>query len=319
MKAEDLVSISKIVEIIKEKRSFLVTSHIYPDGDAIGSVVGLSKAITLLGKKSYPYISDRIPEQFLKLPGATEIKNRWEGTEIDVAFVLDASNLERIGDVYKVLPSIVINIDHHPDNTYFGNINLVIPTSSSTSEVVFNLVNNLVTDREVATALYYGLISDTGGFMYNNTTNETFEAAAKMIEAGVSAGEVAMELFYSIPYELMSIYIDILKNIKIDKVSRLAWGLIPLEIMEDKIFQNNTSTLLDMILRISEVDTIVLIKEHKDKFRASLRSKNADVGSIARLLGGGGHRGAAAFDLPKSDDIIIETIEKIKNLLGGRT
>ncbi|MGB9682066.1 MAG: DHH family phosphoesterase [bacterium] len=319
MKAEDLATIAQINKIIKEKRRFLVTSHIYPDGDAIGSVVGLSRALVLLGKEVYPYISDRIPDQFLKLPGATEIKNKWEGIEADIAFVLDASNLERIGDAYKVLPSTIVNIDHHPDNTFFGSINLVIPSSSSTSEVIFNLVKDLSLDKDIATVLYYGLISDTGGFMYNNTTKETFDIASKIVDVGILPGDIAMRLLYSIPYELMCIYIDILKEIKIDKESRLAWGFIPLEIMEDKIFQNNTSSLLDMILRISEVDTIALVKEHKDKFRVSLRSKDADVGSIARLLGGGGHRGAAAFDLPKSSkDIIIETIEKIKNLLGGR-
>jgi len=319
MKAENLIVFSQIIDLIKEKKRFLITSHVYPDGDAIGSVIGLLRALKLLEKEVYPYIPDKIPNQFLKLPGVEQIKDKWDRQEVDIAFVVDASNLERIGEAVKVLPPLIINIDHHPDNTLFGDINLVVPTASSTSEIIFNLVKGLKIDKEVATVLYYGLISDTGGFMYNNTSKESFKVASEMTEIGINPGEIAGKLFYSIPYDLMRIYIDILKNTEIDKEARLAWSVIPIEIMETKIFQNNTSSLLDMMLKIAEVDTIALFKEHKDKFRVSLRSKNTDVGSIARTLGGGGHKGAAAFDLPKSENSDIQdTIRKIRNLLGGR-
>jgi phosphoesterase RecJ-like protein len=319
MKAEDLTVFSQITDLIREKKRFFITSHVYPDGDAIGSVIGLSRVLKLLGKEVYPYIADKIPEQFLKLPGVEQVRDKWGGEEVDIAFVVDASNLERTGEVVKVLPHFIINIDHHPDNTLFGNINLVLPTASSTSEIIFNLVKGIKIDKEVATLLYYGLISDTGGFMYNNTSRESFKVASEMAEIGINPGEIAMKLFYSIPHDLMRIYIDILKNTEVDKETRLAWSIIPIEIMENSIFQNNTSSLLDMMLRIAEVDTIALFKEHKDKFRVSLRSKNADVGLVAHILGGGGHKGAAAFDLPKSgNNTILDTIKRIKNLLGGR-
>lgn len=318
MKAEYISSLSKIINILKEKEKFLILSHIYPDGDAIGSALGLMNAIVALGKQATVYIADRIPRQFSSLPGIDSIRSKYDEEMVDATFVLDASNIERLGDAKNFVSKPLINIDHHPDNSLFGDINLVIPTASSTSEIVFNLLKHLPLNRDSVSALYYGLLSDTGGFMYNNTTKDTFKTALEMLDYNISVSDISYKLFYSIPYTTMKIYIDILKDIHIDEEARLVWCILPLDIMESATFQNNTSPLLDIILRIEEAETIILFKEHKEKYRVSLRSKSRDVGSIARILGGGGHRSASAFDLlSKDESAIIDVINKIKTLLGG--
>ncbi|HHV80722.1 TPA: bifunctional oligoribonuclease/PAP phosphatase NrnA [bacterium] len=319
MKAEYIPNQSKIIKLIQEKKSFLIVSHVYPDGDAIGSVLGISNALISLDKKVVAYIADRIPRQFSSLPGIDLVRTKYNVEETDATFVLDASNIERLGEAGNFISGSIINIDHHPDNSLFGDVNLVIPTASSTSEIVFNLLKYFPLNKEAVSALYYGLLSDTGGFMYNNTGEGTFKTALDMIRYGVSAGEIAYKVFYSIPYATMKIYIDVLKDIHIDKEVNLVWCILPLEVMESEAFQDNTSPLLDMLLKIEEAGTIVLFKEHKDKYRVSLRSKSKDVGAIARALGGGGHRSASAFDLlNKQESAIIDTLNKIKTLLGGQ-
>lgn len=320
MKAEYIPKYLKIIKLIQEKKSFLIVSHIYPDGDAIGSSLGLLNALTNLDKKAIVYIADRIPRQFSSLRGIELIKTKYDGEKVDVTFVLDSSNIQRLGEAGNFVSRPLVNIDHHPDNSLFGDINLVVPTASSTSEIVFNLLKSLPIDKEVVFPLYYGLLSDTGGFMYNNTNEETFKTVLSMIKYGIPTGEIAYKLFYSIPYETMRIYIDILKDIHIDKEARLVWCVIPLRYMESEAFQNNTSPLLDMLLKIEEADVVILFKEHKDKYRVSLRSKERDIGSIARILGGGGHRNASAFDLlDKQESAVIETVNRIKSLLGGES
>lgn len=319
MKAEYILNFLKIINLIKEKEKFLIVSHIYPDGDAIGSALGLMNAIITLKKKAIVYIADRIPRQFSSLPGIELVRSRYDGEMVDVTFVLDASNIERIGEARNFVSSPLINIDHHPDNSLFGDINLVIPTASSTSEIVFSLLKYLPLNKDSVSALYYGLLSDTGGFMYNNTNEETFKTALEMLRYNIPISEIAYNLFYSIPYVTMKMYVDVLKDIHIDEEARLVWCILPLDIMENEAFQNNTSPLLDIILRIEEADTIILFKEHKDKYRVSLRSKSKDVGSIARMLGGGGHKSASAFDLlSKEESAIIDVVYKIKTLLGGQ-
>ncbi|MGC8972362.1 MAG: DHH family phosphoesterase [bacterium] len=319
MKAEYIVEYTKITKLIEDKDKFLIVSHIYPDGDAIGSTLGFLNTLTRLGKTVYAYIADRIPRQFQNLPNVELIKTNFDKKlDVEVTFILDASNIDRIGSAVKVISSPLVNIDHHPDNSLFADINLVIPSASSTSEIVFDLLKYFPLDKETVSILYYGLLSDTGGFMYSNTNDSTFRTAQEMVKYGVSPGEIAYRLFYSIPYDTMRLYMEIFSTTKVDRDSKIAWCIVPLDIMESDTFQNNTSPLLDMLLRIEEADTVILFKEHKDKYRVSLRSKTRDVGAVARALGGGGHRGASAFDLLKKDETtIITTVNKIKALLGG--
>lgn len=319
MKAEYIVECAKITNFILEKDRFLIVSHIYPDGDAIGSVIGLLTLLLRLGKTVYAYIGDRIPRQFQHLPNIELVKNAFDRKpEVEVTFILDSSNIERVGSASRFISSFIVNIDHHPDNSLFGDINLVDPTASSTSEIVFNILKSFPLDKDTVSALYYGLLSDTGGFMYSNTNRSTLKTALEMLEYEISPAEIAYKLFYSIPYDTMRLYIEVASSVKIDRNAKIAWCIVPLKIMESDDFQNNTSPLLDMLLRIEEADTIILFKEHKDKYRVSLRSKTRDVGSVARALGGGGHRGASAFDLlDKEESAIIDTVNKIKVMLGG--
>ncbi|MCX7795677.1 MAG: DHH family phosphoesterase [bacterium] len=320
MKAEYIAECTKIIRLIKEKNKFLIVSHIYPDGDAIGSVLGLLSLLIKLGKTASAYIADRIPRQFQHLPNIELIKTTLDkNLEVEVTFILDSSNIERIGLASRFISPLMVNIDHHPDNSLFADINLVDSSASSTSEIVFNLLKSFPLDRDIVSSLYYGLLSDTGGFMYGNTNQQTFKTALEMLRYGISPGEIAYKVFYSIPYDTMKLYIEIASSVKIDRETKIAWCIVPLEIMESDNFQNNTSPLLDILLRVEEADTVILFKEHKDKYRVSLRSKTRDVGSVARILGGGGHRGASAFDLlNKEESAILETVERIKTLLGGK-
>lgn len=319
MKAEYIAEYTKITKLIEDKDKFLIVSHIYPDGDAIGSTLGLLNTLIRLGKTVYAYIADRIPRQFQNLPNVECIKTNFDKKpEVEVTFILDSSNIDRIGSAVRAISSPLVNIDHHPDNTLFADINLVIPSASSTSEIAFDLLKYFPLDKEIVSTLYYGLLSDTGGFMYSNTNESTFRTAQEMVKYGISPGEIAYKLFYSIPYDTMKLYAEIFRSTKIEKDTKIAWCIVPLEIMESDTFQNNTSPLLDMLLKIEEADTVILFKEHKDKYRVSLRSKTRDVGAVARTLGGGGHRGASAFDLLEKDETaIINTVNKIKTLLGG--
>ncbi len=315
----------KIVEKIKRAKKILVVSHKRPDGDSIGSQIGLLLALKKIKKDIYCLNEDEVPETFLFLKGCELIKNEIPlNKKFDLIVTLDMSDLSRSGErIEKFLKELLekkiflINIDHHDSNTNFGDENYIDIHSSSTSEIVFKMLKKLNTkfDKDIVNSLYTGMVSDTGNFLFENTKSETFKFASEMIKLGAERQKISNEVYMSRPFQkvkLISRVIDRAKFID-DKV----YSFIKLsDFKELNAKKEYTDGIVNELLKIKGVGFAVLLTEEDDQIRISFRSKteryNADL--FARKFNGGGHYYAAGG---RSEDTLENTIKNLEKELNS--
>ncbi|MEX1142394.1 MAG: bifunctional oligoribonuclease/PAP phosphatase NrnA [Thermoleophilaceae bacterium] len=310
-----------VVEELRLADKLLLTTHENPDGDALGSLLGMHGILRQLGKDSLMYLS---PEEF---PLPHEYRHM-ESTEIvgappadmheRVAVFLDCGNIDRMPVEFLQREGIhLLNIDHHHDNTRFGTANLVDPQASCTAEIVWRLSKELGAELtpEIASALYVGLITDTGRFMYENTTPEAHQMAAELIEAGVEPHEIYSRIYESLPFTRMKLLERALGSLR-----RLDGGTITLvhvtaeDFSETGAVEHDSEGLVDHARAVEGTAVAVLVREltgdRAGKRKVSLRSTDGrvDVSEIARTLGGGGHRQAAGATTELPFDALTDEI-----------
>ncbi|MEJ5306913.1 MAG: bifunctional oligoribonuclease/PAP phosphatase NrnA [candidate division WOR-3 bacterium] len=313
----------KIIEKIKSAKRILIVSHKRPDGDSIGSQIGLILALKKIKKDVFCLNEDDVPETFRFLKGSEFVKRDIPvQKKFNLVITLDMSDLSRPGDriekyLYDLLQQniFLINIDHHDSNKNFGHENFVDVCSSSTAEIVFKLLRkmNIKFDTNISNALYTGIVSDTGNFMFENTNSETFNIASKLIDEGAERQKISNEVFMSRPFakvKLISRVVDRIKFID-DKV----YSYIKLSDFDElKAKKEYTDGIVNELLKIKGVGFAVLLTEEEGNIRISFRSKiekyNADL--FARKFEGGGHYYAAGG---KSSDTLEKTIKNLEKEL----
>lgn len=317
------MSIKKIAEAILGAKKIGISFHTSPDGDAIGSTLGLLNALRVLGKDSYIISREVIPDNLSFLPLGNEIDGTTpeptEGT--DLVIILDCGNVERICADLNNYSGALINLDHHTTNEYYGTINYVETDSAATSELVYLLVNELgfrfdkINDEgllRVGSCLYTGILTDTGSFRHSNVTERTHNIASKLISIGVKNNTIHSNLFENRPYSKIKLIGKALESLELYCDNKVAFIAIPLNVLEELELVNvDTSDIISMALSINTVEVSVLIKESEEKsVKGSLRSKNdVNVSLIAEALGGGGHVKASGFKLKNTT--LDEAREKI--------
>jgi phosphoesterase RecJ-like protein len=302
---------------LRARDRFLLTAHEGPDGDALGSLLGLHKVLTQLGKDSLMFMAAKefpLPIEYRFLP-LEEVFHEAPADMADRTVVfLDCGNLDRMPVEWLTAGgNDVINIDHHHDNTCFGDLNLVDVEASCTAEIVYDLALLLGAKitPEIASALYVGLITDTGKFMYENTNAHTHRVAADLIEAGVNVDDTYRRLYEHVPLEKLRLVSRALDKISSHCDGRLAISYITTADYEATgAGEEMTEGLIDNLRSIEGVKVAAVIRDLGDRGRAarkvSLRSSagDVDVSAIARLNGGGGHKRAAGF----STDLAFEEL-----------
>ncbi len=307
------MSITQIINHLKKSNRILLASHIHPDGDAIGSLIALGLALQESKKKIRVFNESPIPAVYQFLP-SLHLINRTAGdiSEYDTAIILDCSDLHRIGegatDVTKI-PTI-INIDHHTTNTRFGHLQYIDPKASSTSEMVYRLIeamDNVVIDKGMAYSIYTGIMADTGSFRFANTTPEAFEISHQMVLLGANPHKVAHHV-----YETISLNRIKLMNMLFDSIELSHNGKLSIMTLTQNMLQTtgtmlaDVSGLINYAKQIENVKLAALLFEKKRQpgrkygsdFHVSLRSDGAvNVAAIATSFGGGGHHNAAGFDV----------------------
>lgn len=249
----------------------------------------------------------------------------------DLIFVLDSPELERAGKIYNNNPDVfyevpIINIDHHGGNDYFGRVNWVDLTATSTAEILVSLLESLGRDKplfdsEIATALLTGIITDTGSFQHNNTTPKSFTVAAQLVAAGARQQEIIQHIYKTKPLSTLKLWGKVLSNIREEKKHRFVWSQVTIN--DYNTFgaqESETSGVIDELLKtVPNIDFAILFSERSDGLHGSLRGvgKGVNVAEIAQKLGGGGHELAAAFQLPNTDladsrDKILVQIKEIQ-------
>ncbi len=306
--ADDTVARELVLARLREDSSFVLVTHEHPDGDALGSLVGMHGLLAALGKHSQTFISSDdlpLPREYRALPlDALITEAPLDIAERTVIF-LDCGNIDRIAAEELRGGAHLLNIDHHHDNTGFGTINLVEPAASCTAEIVWDLMGGLgvTPDAQVAVALYMGLITDTGRFMYENTTPRSHRMAAALLEAGVDVPGVYRRLYEDLPAGKLT-----LLGLALGHMERFDGGELTIATLSAEDFRSADAEdsysegIIDQLRALQGTKVAALVRElssgeRKGQHKVSLRATDddVDVSAIARAQGGGGHRRAAGF------------------------
>ena len=291
-------------EVIERSRTFFLAGHLNPDGDTIGSMLSIASVLRRLGKKVFLFSQDPYPENLAFLPQIKSIRiARVPKKKFDAAILLECSNPSRAGDVVSALKrsGTVVNIDHHRTSQFYGDVNIVEPTASSTAEIVYRLFYNMdvkVTKRE-AICLYTGIVTDTGRFHFPATSPRTLEIASRLLETGFNFSKINDLLYATRSCLSLKILGRALESLEITGSGKLA--VMSLKNSDFTFFgalPQHAESVINYGMMVPGVKAAVLLREGPDKINATFRSRGRlDVSAVAKALGGGGHMHAAGCRL----------------------
>jgi phosphoesterase RecJ-like protein len=295
--------LNTIADILKNGERFLLASHKDPDGDAIGSILAFGETLELSGKEVVLFNEGPIPDSLTSLKGIEKIVDSFNPkSRFDAFFVLDCGNLERIGRGSLQLSNIkpLINIDHHKNNSQFGDLNLVDVNRSSVGEIICQLIKlaDLPMNLDIAENIFVAIQTDTGSFRYDNTTREAFTLAGEMLGWGVNPWKLSRKVMDGYSLKKLRLLESTLKTIELHHEGKV--GLITITkqmLLEAKADNSDSERFVEYPRFISGVEIGVLIREiEEDCYKFSLRSNDwVNVADLASSFGGGGHPRAAAF------------------------
>jgi phosphoesterase RecJ-like protein len=328
-----LTDLAGVLAALTSNDRFLVVTHENPDGDALGSMLAMTLGLRALGKNTLMYLSGSaaLPAEFGFLP-LEEVLRELPGDVGERALVaVDCANARRIGQDPALLdrPKVVLDIDHHHDNTRFGSSNLIVDDASSTAEIVRDLLWELGVQLtpEISEALYVGLVTDTGRFQYSNTTPKAFRLAAELVEAGADVHGIFQNVYETVQFAKLKLLARALDRAQLYEGGQLLVSHLLRDDFEDVGAEEPYSEgIIDYLRQAEGAHLVALIREPPSDSggptrRISLRSSQdeVDVSAIARKAGGGGHRQAAGFSSELSIDAISEFIRtEYVAMLGGR-
>src|SRR6188472_4258872 len=312
--ANDLTAVA---DAIRSHDRFLVTTHENPDGDALGSLLAMTLALRSLGKNAVMYLAGEtpLPREYSWMPFDDLRRTVPDDAGTRVLLALDCANESRLGPDPEVLHSspLVVDVDHHHDNSRFGAVNLVVADASSTGEIVRDLLDELGVELtpEIAEALYIALVTDTGRFQYTNTTPKALRLAAELVEAGADVHKIFQDVYESVQFAKLKLLARALERAQIYEGGRLVISyLLRTDFAEVGAAEPYSEGIIDYLRAVEGSELAALIREPprdgSPARKISLRSSSdrVDVSAIARASGGGGHRQAAGF----SSDLSIEEI-----------
>ena len=290
--------IRQIAEQIRDNRTFLVVAHENPDGDAIGSTLGLALALRDLGKEVLAFNVDGIPDSMGFIPDNDFLQQTLpDNAFFDVAFVLDAGDIRRTGIPVEQHCRTVINVDHHPHST-FGDLCFLDPEASATAVLIYRILRECgyQLSLEFAQSLYLGILSDTGSFRYSSANQEAFEIAGQLVGMGIDPWSIASSLYESYPPERMRLLGLVLPTLDVSPCGRYASVTMTREVLKQSgASEEHSDGFVNYPRAVRGVEVALFFNQLSEGlFKVSFRSRGTiDVGSLARGLGGGGHHNAA--------------------------
>ena len=322
----------RALEVIRNGERFLLVTHEHPDGDALGSLIAMHGVLTALGKDSLMFMAaEELPlpyeYRFFALDGLVSLPP--EDLDERIVIFLDCGNIDRNPvEVVQRNGSRILNLDHHHDNTRFGDVNMVVPDASCTAEIIWDLMHALGVHptREVAEALYVAVVTDTGKFMYENTGPRAHLMAADLIAAGIDVHEIYRRLYEGMPYSKLELLGRALAHVR-----RYDDGQLTIAVLGRDDFRmsgaddSHSEGVIDHLRSVEGTKVAALARELVDaagegRKKVSLRSTDGeiDVSAIARAGGGGGHRRAAGFTTTFSEEQLVAFLrEEMTAQVGG--
>src|SRR5438105_6591434 len=317
-KASDLTAVANA---IRPADRFLLVTHENPDGDGLGSILALKLALDQLGKDSVMYLYGEapLPVEYSFMPLAELRRRLPDDWRERVLIAVDCANESRIGPEPEPLEGapLALDIDHHHDNTRFGQLNLIVPNASSTGEVLRDVFAELGVELtpEIAEPLYIALVTDTGRFQYSNTTAKALRLAAELVEAGAGGHRIFRRVYETVQFAKLKLLARALEPAQIYDGGRpVVSYLLRTDLTDMGAAEAYSEGIIDYLRAVEGADMAALIREPRDgpARRISLRASNdeLDVSAIARKWGGGGHRQAAGFSSDASIEEITEFIQR---------
>ncbi len=318
------------VEAFKERDDFLITVHVNPEGDSVGSQLAVYHMLRKLGKRAVMVNHDEVPDNLTFLPGNDLIMRETPPDfNVDTVVVLDCPVKERTGRIKGILDKakFIVNIDHHVSNEYFGDVNWVEPEASSVGEMLFFAARKLglEIDHDLAAAIYTAIVTDTGMFNYNNTSRRTHEVAGELIEEGVNPKAMHSEIFEKKKLSEIRMLGRVLATLQIEED-----GAVAHMSLTDKMYKAegidfvSTEQFINYPRSIAGVEVAIFFRESHDgsgKINVSFRSgEKVDVDTLAARFGGGGHKRASGClvegRLPEVMDKVLAEVSKALKKAG---
>lgn len=308
----------KTADAIRQSRTVLITSHEGPDGDAVGSSLGLAAFLRAVGKQVTVHLADPVPELYRFLPGTDQIRRDIPDQDFDLAFVLDIGELRRAGTCFCAFKRIgqIINLDHHLTCENFGALNLIDEQAAATGLLVWRIIKayGFVVNHDVALCLYVAILTDTGSFRYSNSNREAFCVAGELVEqGGLNAWQVAEKLYESQPrkrLELLTLALQTLEFVREGQVASIT------VLLDMYAVTGSSSELTDGFVNyprsVAGVEVSILFRQVEErKFKIGFRSKGTvNVALLAHAFGGGGHHNAAG-------GMVEGSLDEVKRIVYG--
>ncbi|MFC1667172.1 bifunctional oligoribonuclease/PAP phosphatase NrnA [Candidatus Omnitrophota bacterium] len=310
---------------IKKFNRFLISSHINPEGDSIGSQLAVASLLRRLGKEVVILNESPVPHVLQFMKGTEDIlKEMPRDFDFQVAIILDCPDIVRVGDVSKYITKdkIVINIDHHISNENFGKHNWVRADCSSTGEMVFDLFKtfNLKVEYDEAVAMYVAILTDTGSFKYTNTSSTTHRIVAELIDIGVEPYQIFSKIYETSSIQDTNLLGEALQTLKLADTGKVAWLWVTKDMLKKtKASLEGTEGIINFARSIEGVEIAILFRETgtENRIKVSFRSKgNADVNELASFFGGGGHVTASGCTVfGKIEEVEKKVLDKAQKML----
>jgi phosphoesterase RecJ-like protein len=308
----------QIVDAIRMRRRFVISSHSRPDGDSIGSQLAMAYALRAIGKEVSVVNADAAPAPLMAFPGVPDIELRQQvAGDFDAAIIMECGDIARTG-VAGLDKFFVINIDHHPGNTGYGQINWFDASAAACGELVYDLVRALGVPLSagIATHVYLAILTDTGSFHYSNITPRTFDICGELLRTGIDPVLIARNVYDSNNMGRLKLFGAVLSAMQIDQSGRIAIVYLDHEMAREAGgTYEDTEGLINLPLTVKDIQAVVFFKQIEgEEYRVSMRSKgDIDIGAVAKEHGGGGHKNAAGCTVAGAIDALQKMfVEKIE-------
>lgn len=312
----------EISELIKNGEKILVITHVNPDGDCLGAASALYSFVkNEYNKEIIPCVISKVPELYGFLPNIDKFNSpeQIKNEKFDMVISIDCAAKDRLATAMSFFnnANVTINIDHHKTNPMFAQYNYVFGEKSSAGEVLLNFAKEAgwKFDRDIANSLYVAILTDTGGFKFDNTTAETFLAVADLMNYGINPSLLYRCCYESKPVEMIKLSACAIAKSEFLANGKIAYTVITLEDMkQNKALNEHTDGIVEILRQVNSVDIAFVVKETEEGFsKVSLRSDNSDISKIAMRFNGGGHSKAAGCTIKKNYAIALnKLLEAIK-------
>lgn len=302
---------------IQEGKSFLLVAHVGLDGDHLGSMLALGRALRQAGNKVSCYLPEEVPENYQFMPDLELLEPTLPEGPFDVLVTLECPDQQRLPKgisipEYQAQGVTVLNLDHHPDNENYGDILWIEPDAAALGEMIFDLITELgmPLDREIATAIYTAILTDTGSFQYSRVTADTHLRLAALLKFGLPTDDIARMLFRHTRPPVVKLLGSVLSSVKLTDDGRLAYAELPLHDLNSlQVNDAETRFFIDDIDRVKGPEVVAIFREMTEsRVKVSLRSRRAAINQVAAQFGGGGHPMAAGCVIQGSLDSVRDKV-----------